>query len=161
VRGFLGFANFYRRFINGFSDIVRPLTQLTRKGTTFTWSEEADQAFQQLKEAFITASVLGQFDPEAEIVLEADSSGWAIGGCLSQYDAEHNLRPIAFYSKKNSPTECNYDIGDKELLAIMRCFEEWDAELRSVQPFTILTDHENLKKFMTNDVLQNAKYVGL
>ena len=59
------------------------------------------------------------------------------------------LRPVAFHSQKNLPAECNYDIHDKELLAVIRCLEEWDAELRSLaQPFTVLTDHKNLEHFM-------------
>jgi transposase InsO family protein len=153
IRSFLGFANFYRRFIKGFSDLARPLTQLTKKGVPFAWTEETETAFNDLKTRFITAPVLGQFDPEAETVLEADSSGWAIGGSLSQYDASQNLRPIAFFSQKNTPAECNYGIGDKELLAIIKCLDEWDAELRSVRTFTILTDHENLQRFMTKQKL--------
>ena len=148
VRSFLGFANFYRRFIKGFSEIVRPLTQLTRKGVKFSWDHGTNEAFETLKALFVTAPVLGQFDPDAETTLEADSSGWAIGGSLSQQDHAGQLRPIAFFSQKNTPAECNYDIGDKELLAIIKCLNEWDAELRSVRTFTILTDHQNLQDFM-------------
>lgn len=147
VRAFLGFANYYRRFIQGFSDIVRPLTQLTRKGASFIWTDEVDQAFEKLKELFISAPVLAQFNPDAETIVECDSSGWAIGGILSQRDQE-DTHPTAYFSKKNTPAECNYDIGDKEMLAIVRCLEEWSAELKSVRCFTIITDHENLKGFM-------------
>ena len=59
------------------------------------------------------------------------------------------MRPSAFFSKKNSPAECNYEIYDKEMLAIVRCLEEWDAELRSVERFEIRSDHKNLEYFMT------------
>ncbi len=149
IRSFLGFANFYRRFIPNFSDLARPLTTLTRKGALFQWNEKEQNAFQALKQTFVQAPVLAQFSPDAETILEADSSGWAVGGVLSQYDEARNLRPVAYFSKKNLPAECNYDIGDKEMLAIIRCLEEWKAELRSVQSFTILTDHKNLQQFMT------------
>jgi RNase H-like domain found in reverse transcriptase len=97
---------------------------------------------------FVTAPILAQFDPERETLVEADSSGWNVGGVISQYDEKGELYPCAYFSKKNSPAECNYEIHDKELLAIIRCLEEWDAELRSVRDFTILTDHKNLEYFM-------------
>ena len=66
-----------------------------------------------------------------------------------QYDEKGVLRPCAFYSCKNNPAECNYPIYDKEMLAIIKCLREWDAELRSVGRFAIITDHRNLEYFMT------------
>ena len=80
-------------------------------------------------------------------MLETDSSWYAIGGPISQYDDEGVLRPVAFFSKKNNPAECNHPIYDKELLAIVRCLEHWDSELRNVPLFEIWTDHQNLKYF--------------
>ena len=123
VLGFLGFANFYRRFIKDFSRITAPLYRLTKKDVAFNWSKDACKAFEWLKQAFIEAPILAQFDPDHETVLETDSSGYCSGGVLSQYK-EGVLRPIAFYSKKHAPAECNYPIHDKELLAIIRCLEE-------------------------------------
>ena len=150
VRGFLGFANFYREFIEDFSLISLPLIILTKKGVPFRWGSNEDAAFRTLKEAFITAPILAQWDPERDTVVEADSSGYAMGGCLSQYDKRGRLRPVAYYSQRLTPAECNYEIHDKELLAIMRALTQWEGELRSVaRPFTILTDHKNLKPFMT------------
>ena len=148
VLGFLGFANFYRRFIRDFSRIAAPLYGLVKKDTAFNWSSETDQAFQRLKRAFVQAPVLAQFDPDHETVLETDSSGYCSGGVLSQVKGDV-LRPVAFFSKKHSPAECNYPIYDKELLAIIRCLEEWEAELKSVGQFTVLTDHKNLEYFST------------
>ena len=123
VLGFLGFANFYRRFIQDFSQIMAPLYRLVKKDTVFNWSPETDQAFQRLKQAFVQAPILAQFDPDDETVLETDSSGYCSGGVLSQVKGDV-LRPVAFISKKHSPAECNYPIYDKELLAIIRCLEE-------------------------------------
>jgi hypothetical protein len=91
IRQFLGFANFYRQFICNYSDIVRPLTDLTRKDIGFIWSDVADRAFQILKDLFITEPILVPFDPERETVVETDSSGYANGGTLSQYDDEGKL----------------------------------------------------------------------
>src|SRR5579871_2735205 len=148
VRSFLGFANYYRLFIPDFADIASPLTDLTKKGRSFNWNDGAQRAFEELKQRFISDPILAAFDPDRETVLETDASNWATGGVLSQYDDNGDLRPCAYFSRKNLPAECNYDIHDKELLAVIRCLEEWDAELRSVKSFTILTDHKNLEHFM-------------
>jgi Reverse transcriptase (RNA-dependent DNA polymerase)/RNase H-like domain found in reverse transcriptase/Integrase zinc binding domain/Chromo (CHRromatin Organisation MOdifier) domain len=149
VRSFLGFANFYRTFIKDYSDTVRPLTELTHKERTFTWSDECQTVFEKLKQMFTTAPALVRFDTERQTVMETDSSGWCIGGALMQYDDDGLLRPCAFFSKKNAPAECNYEIYDKEMLAIVRCLEAWDPELRSVKSFEIRTDHKNLQYFTT------------
>jgi transposase InsO family protein len=149
IQSFLGFANFYRRFIKDFSKIVTPMMALVRKDAPFQWTEDADQAFQKLKRMFVSAPILTRFDHERETVVEADSSKWCVGGTLLQVDEEGMYRPCAYFSKKNSPAECNYEIYDKEMLAIVRCLDEWDAELRSVRSFQIRSDHKNLEYFMT------------
>jgi transposase InsO family protein len=149
VQSFLGFANFYRRFIKDFSRLAMPLLSLVQKDASFRWTDEADEAFKKFKEMFVTAPILVRFDYERETIIEADSSGWCVGGTLFQVDDDGVLRPCAYFSKKNSPAECNYEIYDKEMLAIIRCLEEWDAELRSVRSFEIRSDHKNLEYFMT------------
>lgn len=149
VRSFLGFANFYRTFIRDYSGITLPLTQLTHKDRQWQWGEAADQAFTKLKTMFITGPTLLQFDADRETILETDSSGWAVGGVLMQVDEQGLMRPCAFFSKKNDPTKCNYKIYDKVVLAIVRCLEEWQCELRSTREFQIRTDHKNLQYFMT------------
>ena len=149
VRGFLGFANFYRKFIKDFSEIILPLIALVRKDTTFQWDNEANRAFETLKKIFTLAPILVLFDHEKETIVEVDASKWCIGGTLYQVDDQGVMRPCAFFSKKNAPAECNYEIYDKEMLAIIRCLEEWDAELRSVEKFEIRSDHKNLEYFMT------------
>lgn len=83
VRSFIGFANFYRDFIESFSDIAIPLHELTKRGAEFYWGPEQESAFQQLKHAFITGPILIQWDPKRKTVMEADCSGRALGGCLS------------------------------------------------------------------------------
>ncbi|XP_044721598.1 reverse transcriptase (RNA-dependent DNA polymerase) domain-containing protein [Hirsutella rhossiliensis] len=147
VRSFLGFANYYRQFIPRFSNIAAPLTALTKKDAVFAWSKECDKAFEELKALLTSAPVLAQWDPDRETIVETDSSGYVTGGALSQKGDDGIMRPVAFFSKKNAPAECNYPIHDKELLAIIRCLEHWDAELRSVKSFTVLTDHLNLRYF--------------
>ncbi len=107
VRQFLGFANFYQQFICNYSAIVRPLTDLTQKGVDFVWNNTANEAFQSLKSLFTTEPALVPFDPERETVVETDSSGYANGGTLSQYDDDGRLRTCAYYSRKLNPAECN------------------------------------------------------
>lgn len=157
VRRFLGFANYYRQFIPRFSSIALPLTALTKKEAAFIWSNGCQMAFEELKALLISAPVLAQWDPDRETILETDSSGYVTGGALSQVGEDGVLRPVAFFSKKNLPTECNYPIHDKELLAIIRCLEHWDAELRSVASFLILTDHLNLRYFMKKQQLSERQ----
>jgi transposase InsO family protein len=158
VQAFLGFANFYRRFIQGFSALAAPLSALTRKDTPFLWTEKTEAAFQALKQAFTTAPILHHFDPEKPIIVETDASDYVSAGILSQYDEEGRLHPVAFFSKKHSPAECNYEIYDKELLAIIRTFEEWRPELEgAAHPISVISDHKNLEYFMTTKQLNRRQ----
>ena len=117
IQVFLGFANFYRRFIKGYSKITAPLTNLTRKEVKFKWSPEAEDAFSSLKQAFCTAPILSHFDFTKPAIIEVDASDFAYGGVLSQYDEDDVLHPCAFISKKFNAAELNYEIYDKEMLA--------------------------------------------
>jgi len=157
IRSFTGFAGFYRKFIRNFSGILAPVTALEKKGVTFAWTTDCENAFQQIKSEFIKEPILQAFDWDLETVLECDSSDWVVGGILSQRK-DNVLKPVAFYSKKHTPTECNYEIYDKELMAIVRCLEEWRPELEgTAEPFTIITDHRNLEYFMTTKQLNRRQ----
>ncbi|KAI0995137.1 hypothetical protein K3495_g13044 [Podosphaera aphanis] len=150
LRSFLGFANFYRGFIKGFSNICAPLSALTGKGSPWKWGPEQNNAFETLKKKFISEPALAQWDPKRDTMLEADCSGYALGGCLLQKHERGLWMPVAYYSRKLSGAEMNYEIHDKELLAIVACMREWDAELRGLaKVFTITSDHMNLKYFLT------------
>ena len=152
VRAFLGFGNFYRRFIRAFSRLAQPLTALTKKGQPFVWTSECQSAFDKMKTAFTTAPVLTHFDFEKDVVIETDASDFVSAGIMSQRDDEGILHPVAYYSKKHSPAECNYDIYDKKLMAVVWAFEEWRCYLIG-KKVTILTDHQNLKHFTTKWLL--------
>ena len=90
--------------------------------------------------------------------METDSSDYVSGGVLFQKDKNGDLRPVAFFSKTMSPAECNYDIYDKELLAIIRCLEQWRPELESCEePIKIMTDHKNLEHFYTTKKLSRRQ----
>lgn len=159
VRSFLGFANYYRIFIKDYASISKPLTDLTKKDNKFLWTEACQLAFEQLKKMFQEEPILATFNPDLDTQLEADSSGWATGGVLTQLDPVLQAwRPVAFFSAKHLPAECNYDIHDKELLAIVKCVKEWHSELRGLnKPFTILTDHKNLEPFTTKKNLNERQ----
>ena len=153
VRSFIGFCNFYRQYIRGFSKIVRPLNSLTKKDAKFAWSNECELAFKELKQRVCEASILAHFDPSKECHVETDSSDYVSAGVLSQ---EHNgiLHPVAYFSKRMVPAECNYEIYDKELLAIIQCFKEWRSELEgTAMPVKVLTNHKSLEYFMTTKKL--------
>ena len=129
VQAFLGFANFYQRFIQGYSQICTPLTKMTKKEQLFHWECKQREAFEMLKKKFTLAPILASFDPERKIILKTNASDQALGSCLSQPDAEKQLHPVVYRSKKFSGLELNYDVYDKELLAIVDTFEEWRAYL--------------------------------
>ena len=156
IQEFLGFANFYRRFIAGFSKIGQPIFNLLQKGKKFIWEEKAQQAFDALKAEFRKAPMLVYPDPEKRFFVEADASDFATGGVLSQIGPDGLKHPVAFYSKSLAPAERNYDIFDKELLAIMRILGEWRHHLEgSRHKVVVLTDHKNLEYFLTKKDLSS------
>ena len=150
VQSFLGFANFYRKFILHYSSLTTPLTSLTRKGVKFTWSNKADEAFRALQQAFTSAPNLQHFQPDLPLTIEADASDFALGCILSQPSLDGSLRPICFYSRKFTPAELNYPIYDRELLAMVEASKQWRVHVEGgVLPDSVYTDHKNLEYFST------------
>ncbi len=213
LQRFIGFTNFYRKFIPGFSKLMQPLTALLKgrvhskkgkrsrgdsnqpndevgkkgllgdsnqrrsgghkrkaptsdagdetlnseserhgksKKTLLPWTDKHTEAFETIKAAFLSDVTLVFPDGRKQFILETDASDFALGGVLSQKDEEGNLRPVAFHSRKLNPAEQNYEIYDKELLAIVDCLQTWRSYLIGpAQPTLILTDHRNLEYFMT------------
>ena len=157
VQCFLGFANFYRIFIKDYSKIAAPLTRLTCKDK-LEWSTEADQAFEILKMAFTSAPILTHLDFQKPFFLESDASDFALGAVLSQHGEDERLHPVAFHSRKFTAAEINYEIHDKELLAIIDSFQEWRHFLEGARhPITVHTDHKNLEYFMSAKVLNRRQ----
>lgn len=116
LQWFLGFANFYRRFIRDYSSVAAPLTALTSTKVPFRWSSEAEEAFRDLKRRFTTAPILHVSDPESQFVMEVDASDVGVGAVLSQRAGKDGkLLPCAFFSRRLSPAERNYDVGNREL----------------------------------------------
>ena len=158
VQAFLEFANFYQRFIQRYSQICTPLTKMTKKEQPFYWECEQREAFEKLKKKFTLAPILASFVPEKKIILKTDTSNQALGSCLSQPDDEKQLHPVAYRSRKFSGPELNYDVHDKELLAIVDAFEEWRTYLEeSRHPIVVYSDHKNLSYFTTTKKLNRRQ----
>jgi len=108
--------------------------------------------------AFTTAPALQHFDHEREVIIETDASNYVSAGVLSQRDDKGVLHPVEYYSEKYSPAECNYDIYDKELMAIIKALEEWRPECEgAAYPLQLITDHKNLEYFMTKKLLNRRQ----
>src|SRR5918999_558660 len=150
VQSFLGFTNFYRRFIHDFSHHGRPLFDLTGSAE-WHWGEEQEKAFQKLKDAITSRPVLIFPNENRPFRIEADSSDVATGAILSQQSMEdEKWHPVAFLLKSLNAVERNYEIHDKEMLAIIRALSEWRHFLEGAHhKFEIWTDHKNLEYFMT------------
>ena len=152
---FLGFCNFYRRFIKHYSKIIHPLTDYLRGGQngkkpgSILLGDAATKAFDQLKQAFMTAPILSHYDPAAPLRVETDASAFALAGILSQlqeHGGQKEWHPIAFHSRKLIPAEQRYETHDQELLAIVDSFQHWRHYLEGApQVIQVLTDHNNLK----------------
>jgi len=150
VQIFIGFANFYRTFIKNFSAICAPITNLLRGDPKKSfWGKDQQEAFDDLKRRFVLAPILCHFYPELDTVVETVASNYALGYILSQFHGKR-VHPVSFHSRKLSPAERNYDIHDKELLAILVAFIEWKHYLEGMEkPITVYTDHQNLQYFLT------------
>ena len=146
VRGFIGFANFYRRFIQDFSKLARPLHDLTKKDVPFTWGPAQQSAFDELKKKFISKPVLAMWDANRPTRIEVDASGFATGGVISQKGDDNFWHPIAYRSQSMTEAERNYEIFDREMLAITEALKDWRYYLEGLpEPFEIWTDHKNLE----------------
>ena len=154
VQSFLGFANFYRRFIHEYSDIVIPLTRLTRKDLKWNFTAACREAFEKLKTAFLSAPVLTHWIPDTQMTVETDASDYAIAAILSITLSDGEIHPVAFHSRTLTAPELNYDTHDKELLAIFEAFQKWRHYLEgSGTPVDVVTDHKNLEYFATTKLL--------
>jgi len=158
IQSFLGFANFYRHFIFNYSNIVILLTCLTRKDTPWNFDKNCRKAFNTLKQAFTSAPIFTHWVPDAQLVMETNASDYALAAILSIMTKDNEIHPIAFHSRTSSTLELNYDIYDKELLAIFEAFKMWRHYLEgSASPINIVTDHKNLEYFSTTKVLMRRQ----
>jgi reverse transcriptase-like protein len=164
IQVFIGFCNFYRRFIYAFSRITKPIQNLLRGMKNGrkpgliggNWQEAQQKAFEDLIDRFTTAPILRHYDPNLPMRVETDSSRAALAGVLSQ-QFEDGWHPIAFYSRKFNETEWHYPIYDKEMMAVVMSFEHWRHYLDGATDIAVYTDHQNLKDFMSQTRLNGRQ----
>jgi hypothetical protein len=158
ILAFQGLAGYYRRFITGFSKITTPITNLLRKDRPFEWTEAQEQAFQAIKDEFKKEPILVHFDYSKSAIIDADASKQAIGARLQQRDDQGRPRLVACYARKLTPAEQNYDIHDREMLAIVEALQRWRSYLSGAEQQTeVMSDHKNLQYFMTSKKLNGRQ----
>src|SRR5260370_6547990 len=154
IQAFLGFANFYQRFIHEYAEMTLPLTNLCKKNHPWHFGKEELEAFNWLKDAFTAALILANWSPDLLMMVETDASDRAIAGIISVTTPDNEIRPVAFHSRSLHSAERNYDTHDKELLAIFVAFKRWHSYLEGVNhPVDTVMDHKNLEYFTTTKKL--------
>ena len=148
VRSFLGFGNFYRKFIPRFSTLAAPLNTLLKKDTVFQWTEETQWSFDSLKQKLTSSLVLMMPYQTRPFQIECDALKYASGAVLTQQDNNGDRHPVPFLSKAFSETEQNYDIYDRELLAIIQALEKWQHYIQGSGHTTVIySEHQDLTYF--------------
>ena len=161
LRAFVGLANYYRRHVEEFSKIARPLTDLTKKNRPFSWNDEQQAAFEELKRRLINYPVLAPPMSGGYYVVDTDASNFAAGAVLQQYQ-NGILRVIAYVSRTFGPAEVQYCTTRKELAAVIFALREFRHYLLGVKEFTVRTDHGALTSLYKTPVpiQQNARYTN-
>jgi hypothetical protein len=153
LRSFLGFCNYFRKFIQGYSKLALPLTSLTKKGERYEWTDACQQAFEGLKWNLTNAPLLSLPDPGKPYEMVADASGYAIGGVLFQEG-----KPIAYESRKMNSAEQRYSAGEQELLAVVHCLRHWRCYLEGCTGgLTLVTDHKPNTFLSTTEMLSRRQ----
>ncbi|KAL4011292.1 hypothetical protein IC575_028346 [Cucumis melo] len=147
VRSFLGLAGYYQRFVENFSRIATPLTQLTRKGAPFVWSKACEDSFQNLKQKLVTAPILTVPDGSGSFVIYRDASKKDFGCVLMQQG-----KVVTYASRQLKSHEQNYPTHDLELAAVVFALKIWRHYLYG-EKIQIFTDHKSLKYFFTQKEL--------
>ena len=154
IQFFLSFTNFYYWFIFNYLDIVISLICLTQKNIPWKFDFSYQDAFNSLKKAFTSTPTLTHWIPNTQLIVETDALDYALAAILSIVNDDNKVYPVVFHSYTFTATELNYDIHDKELLAIFKAFKIWQYYLEDlVYPINVVTDHKNLEYFSTTKVL--------
>ena len=151
VRSFLGLANYFRKFIQGYAKLAAPLTDLTKTANPFIWTSQCQEAFDGIKWALTHAPVLASPDESKQYEVVSDASGIGLGAVLLQ-----NGRPIAYESRKLSGPETRYTTGEQELLGVVHALQTWRCYLEGVH-FTLVTDHKPNTFFQTQPILSRRQ----
>ena len=158
LRVFLGFTNYYRKFVPRFSHVAQPLNDRTKKDWPYVWTHKCQTAFETLRQALIQEPVLvlPKTGQDATFVLSTDSSAFALGATLLQ-DQGHGLQPVEYYARSMNSAERNYGVHEQELLAVVAALKHWRHYLEGCKHFLVTTDHSTLKHFMTQPTLSRRQ----
>ncbi|GFW05610.1 transposon Tf2-6 polyprotein [Trichonephila clavipes] len=144
---FLQTCSWYRKFIPNFSDIARPLSNLSKKSTAWKWSESEQQAFQTLKQSIITPPILRQVDPKKPFIIRTDASSYALGAVLLQGERPTDEQPVEYASRLLSSAEKNYSTTEREALAVVWALNKFRGYIEGAE-ITVASDHQPLKWLM-------------
>jgi RNase H-like domain found in reverse transcriptase/Integrase zinc binding domain/Reverse transcriptase (RNA-dependent DNA polymerase) len=158
TQSFLGFGNFYWKFISHYSELARPLNNLTKKDKKFEWSNNCQEAFDTMKKWFTEELVLLMPNQSKPFQIKSDASKVATGVVLTQLDSNGDRHPIAFLSKTFTETKRKYEIYDQELLGIIWALKEWRHYIQESEHTTVVySNHKNLTYFRTAQKLNNRQ----
>lgn len=143
IQRFLGVTNFYRSFIKGHSNILAPLINLTKKGVKFTWDENCQAAFENMKVKLTTAPVRNYYDPDLPVILTCDASGRGIGATISQLSEKGEMKLVGYGSKIFKPSEMTWSVTEKEVYSIVFFIKKYKHFLS--RPFMVFSDHGALR----------------
>ncbi|GFW04596.1 retrovirus-related Pol polyprotein from transposon 297 [Trichonephila clavipes] len=147
LQSFLQTFSWYRKFIPNFSDIARPLSNLSKKSTAWKWSEIEQQAFQTLKQCLITPPILRQVDPKKPFIIRTDASSYAFGAVLLQGESPTDEQPVEYASRLLNSAEKNYSTTEREALAVVRALNKFRGYIEGAES-TVASDHQPLKWLM-------------
>ena len=150
LRGYMGLTGYYRKYVPNYGVIAKPLTNMLKKGN-FIWTDEAEEAFEKLKEALMNTPVLAMPDFSKEFTVECDASNVGIGAILSQEG-----HPIAFISKALAPRHVALSVYDKEMMAVVFAVQHWRPYLLG-RHFHIYTDHRTIQYFLNQKITTPAQ----
>ena len=161
VRQFLAFTNYFRRFIEGYFFIARPLEELSGKNKRFPWNEECQAAFEAFKKALISVPVLRLPDVSKPFRLVTEASNTALAGVLQQKDETEDWHPVAYTSRRLRPKERNYHANERETLAVNHALRVWRTYL--FRPFEIITDNQAVTYLLSKKQLsgREARWLDL
>ena len=140
VRSFVGAASYYRRFVEGFSKIAEPLTELTRDNVEFNWGKDQQSAFDEIKQRLTTQPILCHYNPSLPLELRTDACGYGLGAILLHVFNDGTKHVITYASRLMNKAEKNYSISEQECLAIVWAIDKFKIYLQNVR-FKVVTDH--------------------
>ena len=145
LRQFLGLANYLNKYSKNYAEQTKPLSDLLKKDTEWTWSKEQEDAFTSVKQSLVEAPVLALPDADKPFSVVCDASNFAIGSALMQKDDDGIDRVISYQSRLLKAAELNYPVHDKELLSIKYALVKFRVHLLGTEPFVVYTDHASLR----------------